>query len=190
MLTELSPLVVAPERIDDLAHHLRLSSGFGREPAVETALRTALEAAVRAVERRTGRVLVARRFAYRAAAWERGGRLTLPLAPVRALVALDVEDAEGACAPQSLESFALNAAAAQPRIVVRRGAAAPRAAAGGGLIATVDAGWEAWEQVPAELRQAAVALAAGHFEGWRGDDAACVVDAVAALLAPYRQVRL
>ncbi|TVQ55946.1 MAG: hypothetical protein EA355_08525 [Rhodobacteraceae bacterium] len=189
MLIELSPLAVAPERLDDLAHHLRFSTGFGRDPVVEAAMRTALEAALRAVERRTGRVLVARRFGFAAPAWEPGGRLTLPVEPVTALVEIVLEDREGLRTAHPAENFIL-APESPPVVVARRGAAPARIPSGGRVVATFDAGWAAWSAVPAELRQATLALAAGHFEGWRGDDAAASVGTVAALLAPYRRVRL
>jgi uncharacterized phiE125 gp8 family phage protein len=190
MLIELSPLVVAPERLDDLAQQLRLSTGFGRDPAVEAALRMAFEAAVRAVERRTGRALTARRFAFGARRWEEGGRLTLPLEPVSALVGVELEDAAGVRTAHAVEGFALSAQFSPPRMAVRPGFVAPPIPDDGLVVVVFDAGWADWASAPADLRQAALALAAGHFEGWRGDDAGAAVGAVAALLAPYRRVRL
>ncbi|SET83438.1 head-tail connector protein [Oceanicella actignis] len=191
MLTELASPPVEALPLAALSDHLRLPSGFAghEEPGLEGYMRAALAT----VENMTGKALLTRRFRWRVREWPRGDRATLPVAPVRALASAARIGPDGAASALDLARLALIEDAHAPALTGAGGGLLPGIPCGGAIEVEFDAGYGAsWDEVPADLRQAAMMLAA-HFHEQRHVAAMSMRAApmgVQALLAPYRRVRL
>lgn len=190
LLKEAAPAGPVPS--DDVAAHLRLSFGFADDGAEDALIAVYLRAAVAAVEMRTGQALLARGFVLQVTGWDRRGRLTLPVGPVAAIDAIRFvwPDRSADLAPGE---WALEPGTTRQRL----------GGAGGGALRAVPAGAVAeleftaghgagWDDVPGDLRQAVLLLAAHYYENRQGDlpERGGLPPAVEALLAPHRPVRL
>jgi uncharacterized phiE125 gp8 family phage protein len=167
--------------------HLRI--GHGDEDPLIAAL---IAAARRVAEARTGLCFMAQRWLCLFDGWPEDNVLTLPVAPVIAVTEAAVFAADGGKTVVAPELYEADLAARPPRLLRKSGAAWPvpgRALNGIGI--TVEAGFGAApDTVPEPLRQAILLLVA-HWYAHRGDDSAAELPpGVAALLAPYRAVRL
>ncbi|MDX3805476.1 head-tail connector protein [Bosea thiooxidans] len=145
------------------------------------------------VEAASGRCLIDQNWRIVLDRWPAGGEIRLPLSPVSAITAARVYDVLGAPQPVAETALSLDRLADPPLIRVigdvpeigrDRGAIEIDVVAGYGATANA---------VPAPLRQAVLRLAARWFEQ-RGDvasrDAQALPAEIAALIAPYRRVRL
>ena len=191
MLTELQPYAAGPEELALLAAHLRLPTGFEDDPAAGAALASAFDAARIMVERATGRALRLRAFRCAAPDWETVS--APPIGPLRSLNAVSVEDADGLARALATEDFRLDPLADPPRVSARAGVAPPAPPTGGRVVIEVEAGYgPKFEDAPADLRAATLAIAAACHERWSVDGTgATVAEPLAeALLAPYRRVSL
>ncbi len=187
MLTDISPPKAQRSQLDALAAYLRLPAGFAGAPD-DAMLAPLIEAAALEVERWTARALMQRAFLLRVDRWDSPTRHALPLSPVVSVETLTLVDAAGARSEIAPDRWRLDAAAGPPAL---RGAPLlPAIAAGGHAEARLVAGYgPEWADAPAGLRHATLTLAAAWY-----DDAGAVGEAppatVAALLAPYRRLRL
>jgi uncharacterized phiE125 gp8 family phage protein len=183
MLTDISPPPAEALPIAAFAAHLRLPEGFGTEdPGLEAHLRAALAA----VEGMTGKGLLARPLLWRVARWRRRDRAELPLVPASALVSAELVRASGA-----REALARLALSGDGGAVIARGGGLPEIPQGDAAEIVVEAGFGGWEDIPADLRQAVLMLAA-HFHEQRhavGAPAAAPFG-VEALVARHRRMRL
>lgn len=178
-MTVIDPGRVADEMLPvaELAVQMRLADGVAASPDQADRLRLRLRAAIDAVERRIGKVLIAREMVL-VGNVEDGRRTRLPVAPVEALLAATVRrgEADLTLGPGAVEIDAHRPVAVLPASV--RGTEIVRL--------TVRAGFGSWSAVPDALRQAvlltAEALDAGEEPG--------LVGTVEALLAPFREIRL
>ncbi|CTQ50910.1 head-tail connector protein [Jannaschia donghaensis] len=161
--------------VADLAACLRLMDGYDTVPGQMARLRSRLRAAITMVEGRTGHVLVARDLQLTGAA-QGGFREIVPLSPLVAVTRAEVR--------QGLVSVDLGAATIEPHphrpTIVFARAVQPGAI----LSVAVTAGYSAWEQVPAPLREAVLAMAQGL------DGAENMTATTEALIAPYRAMRI
>lgn len=166
ILEEQSAVAAAALPVAELRDHLRLGAGFADDAAQDAALERFLRAAIAAAERRTGKALLARRFALRLPGWRDPARQVLPLAPVGALVSAALRDGDGVALPVDAQALRLAADAHFPSLVPAAGGALPRIPAGGEAEIVFDAGYAAdWAGIPADLAQAALILAAWLYEG-------------------------
>ncbi|MBV0891933.1 hypothetical protein KTN05_08730 [Paracoccus sp. Z118] len=175
-----------------LRGYLRLASGFApvEEPTEDAALAGFLRAAIAAVEARTGKVLLRCPFRLRLEEWRDRARQPLPLAPVASVDAVEVTDAAGRVLPVDPGRWRLVPDSQRP-LLLPTGALLPAVPGGGFVTVRFTAGFgETWDEVPADLAQAAVMLAARYHDD-RGDPQAraAVPFAVSALLEKWRQVR-
>ena len=189
MLSELEPVAAAELPLAELRDHLRLGTGFADEAVQDPILEAVLRAALAAVEARTGRALIARGFAWRVGEWRDPERAVLPLAPVEVLSSAEIEDAGGERRDVAGRLILRRPAGARP-VVTGRGGCLPRIPVGGTAVIVFAAGFGPWAAVPADLRQAVLTLAAALYEDRGGMETREVPPLVAALLAPWRIMRL
>ncbi|RGP37044.1 head-tail connector protein [Pseudotabrizicola alkalilacus] len=193
MLTEQT--VVPPEAlpVQAMKDHLRLGTGFADDGLQDGLVVAHLRAAIAAIEGRTGKALLARRFLLRLNRWrEDRGAQALPMAPVSALVSVTVRDANGEGVLVASDRYRLEPDMARPRL---RGAgrSLPGIPEDGTVEIVFDAGFgTGWDAVPADLAQAVLLLAAEFYEvrhsGAQGGPALPL--AVQALIERWRTVRV
>ena len=188
----MTPILIAPPAVEPLG--LAETKAWLRvESAAEDELIGALIASARlVVESLTRRVLVSQTWRLVLDAWPEGSA-PLPFSPVRS-VALRVYSADGESSLIADEEFVLDHRGGDARIRFI-GLPPQPGRARSGIEIDVEAGFSANAQdVPAPLRQAMRLLVARWYEN-RGDveadaDMARTPASVAALVAPYRRVRL
>ncbi|MGB5949464.1 MAG: head-tail connector protein [Parvibaculum sp.] len=160
----------------------------------ENALVTALITAARStLEAETRRAFVTQGWRLVLDAWP-GRDISLPLAPVAAVDAVHVDAGEGTVTLDPT-LFDMDLGAEPPRMAARSDARLPRPAAGiGGIEIDFTAGYGTGAEVPESLRQATLMLVAHWFEARGpvafGSSAADIPLTVAALVAPYRRLKL
>lgn len=193
MLIDATRPSATAEMIAELADHLRLPQGFADDALSAAMLARMLDVAVRVVEDRSRRALLQRAFLLRVSAYDSGDALVLPVAPVSAVQEFALEHADGARVPVDPAIWRLASADGRAAIRARAGRRLPAIPRDGYAEAHFTAGYgAAWSDAPEDLRLAAIQLAARYYE--QRNDAARVSGPlplnVAALLEPYRRVRL
>ena len=190
-LTELDALPAAALPVRDFADHLRLGTGFADDGSQDAVLETYLRAAISAIEGRTGKALLQRRFAWDVFAWNDVSGQGLPVAPVAAIESVTVFSANGNQSDVPANSYALISNTQRP-VLAPSGGALPTLPEGGHCRIVMTAGYSAeWTGVPAGLAQAVRLLAATYFEhrsDARREDVLPL--GVAALIQPFRSIRL
>jgi uncharacterized phiE125 gp8 family phage protein len=190
-LTETSPIPGAALPLAALRDHLRLSSGFADDSTQDGLLEQYLRAAIASVEGRVARALFARDYALRLTRWRDGYAERLPLAPVLAVQGVTLVSAQGVETLVAPARYRLDADGMRPRLEAA-GAALPQIPTGGAVVIAFRAGFGVvWEDIPADLRQAVLLLAAQYYEGRAdagGDDEASF--GIRALLERWRDMRL
>lgn len=161
--------------VADLVAALRLPDGYETVPGQMARLQARLRAAVETVEARSGKILLARQVTLTGGATG-SGREALPVAPIAEVVSATMRQGPDDVA---LPDARLEPQGHRPVLVLGR-----HVRAGTALKVTVEAGYSAWAQVPAPLREAVLTFARG-LDG--GEDVAGTVDA---LIAPYRLRRI
>ena len=176
-----------------LRGHLRMGSGF--EPVADAtedaALAGFLRAAIATVEARTGKVLLTRVFRLRLEDWRDPAAQPLPLAPVLAVETVEMTDAAGAVTAVSPDHWRLIPDSQRPILSPRDGTL-PMVPWGGSVTVRFTAGFgTTWDQVPADLAQAVMMLAARYYEdrGFDGGQNLALPHGVSALIDRWRQVR-
>lgn len=178
-----------------LRAHLRLGSGFelaaGAEAEEDRALEGFLRAAMAAIEARTGKVLLTRRYRMQIADWRDRLGQALPLAPVQAIDSVSIEDAAGVATTLMAADYRLIADMQRP-VLSPVGAMLPSVPQRGFATVRFTAGFgESWDEVPADLAQAVIMLAARYYEDRAQDSAAAALPfGVSALIERWRAVRV
>ncbi|MWD28079.1 hypothetical protein E0K89_011380 [Aquicoccus sp. SCR17] len=192
MLTDETGVPQAALPVADFKAHLRLGSGFAEDDLQDTVLEGFLRAAITAIEGRTGKVLITRSFCWEIAEWRDPVEQGLPLAPVTAVTSLTLVGATGAEEVVAPERFRLVKDDQRPRIEAT-GMALPAIPTEGVARLVLVAGHAAcWGELPADLGQAVLLLAAHYYE-YRDETAlgaGCMPFGVTALIERYRTVRL
>lgn len=175
-----------------LRGHLRLAQGFdGPDDAAEdAALAGFLRAAIATIEGRTGKVLLKRRFRMQLDDWRDRLGQSLPLAPVHSVERIEIDDGAGTVTALPAASWRLVPDSQRP-IILPAGVILPHVPRRGSVTVTFLAGFgDSWAEVPAELGQAVILLAARHFED-RGSDSLrhALPFGVSALIEKWRAVR-
>lgn len=193
ILTEQTGVAAAALPVAAFRAHLRLGTGFADAGLQDGLLESHLRAALAAVEARTGKILLARVFTWEVAAWRDGAAQALPVAPVGAVQSVVLVDRAGVEQVADAGHYRLVRDLHRPRLVAT-GACLPRIPAGGVAEVTFEAGFgPGWDDLPADLAQAVLLLAAEFYEhrhdpGLRGADA--LPAAVVGLVERWRNVRL
>lgn len=192
ILTEVSAPPAAAVPVRAFAEHLRLGTGFADDGSLDAVLELYLRSAMAAIEARIGRALLARPFALTVTRWREDGSQGLPIAPVRSLDAISAIGADGEAEAIDLDAFVL-LRDGRPRLVGRSGRSLPRVPSAGHVEIRFTAGFgDAWDAVPADLRQAVFLLAAHYYENRSETQAApgSMPFGVLVLLESYRAARL
>jgi len=184
----LTPPAIEPVSLSEAKDFLRLLADDEDE-----LLGTLLTAARLMIEAASGRLLIEQGWRIVLDTWPQGGAIRLPLSPVRSLTAARVHPAAGAAELVTPSSLTLIEGADPPLISVSGPVPAPGRARSAIEIDLVAGFGATRDTIPAPLRQAALRLACRWFEH-RGDvvsrDAMRLPAEIAALVAPFRRVRL
>ncbi|MEM8692903.1 MAG: head-tail connector protein [Pseudomonadota bacterium] len=178
--------------VEEFKAHLRLGSGFDGNSLQDDVLRSFLRAALSAVEARTGKALISRSFSYTLSEWGDAQGQVLPVAPVVAIDAITATDRTGTEAILPVDGIWLERDQTQPR-VRPIGAALPAVPGAGTVSVAFTAGYgPAWSDVPADLQQAVMLLAAHYYEyrDETGLSEGCMPFGVTSLLERYRFLRI
>lgn len=173
--------------------HLRLGTGFADDAVQDEVLETYLRAAMATIEARTGKILLARRFNWSLTAWRDLAVQALPVAPVSAIESLTITDRLGGVELIDPVRYGLEQDMHRPKLV-SVGICLPAIPVGGRVEILFDAGFGTdWVDVPADLAQAVMLLAANFYEH-RADSGTSahtqLPSVVAGLIQRYRTVRL
>jgi uncharacterized phiE125 gp8 family phage protein len=190
ILTETAPAAVTPVTLSEFSAHLRLAHGFPDDGAEDALLDLYLRNATAAVEARTGRALVRRGFVLRLSAWNRDGHAVLPVGPVETISRIQL--VRGAEAIDiAAGTWAVEPGSGRQRVTGRQGGALPTIPEGYVAELAFDAGFgPGAADVPGDLRQAVLLLAADYYERRSDEREPGMPMAVRALLEPWRPVRI
>ncbi len=192
MLTELTSVPTEALPVEALKDHLRMGSGFDLPPDQDALMASHLRAAMAAIEGRIAKALIERRFRWTVESWRDGAEVALPLAPASAIVSVTLVDAGGDLTVLPPTSWRLISDLHRPRLA-GKGIALPPVPTDGTAMVEFDAGFGPdWDDVPADLQQAVLLLAAEFYEH-RHDDGASTPGlpfGVVALIERWRQVRI
>jgi len=169
--------------------HLRLGTGFADDAVQDGVLERALRAALTSIEVRIGKVLLTRDFLWRITGWRDLECQALPVAPVTALISLEIVDRTGSVTVFDLTQYRLQEDDYRPRIVATNGRLPAIPAAGGAEIGFQGGYGAAWGDVPADLAQAVFLLAAYLYEHRDGSDEGNLPAGVEMLISRFRTVR-
>lgn len=189
----MTPLALTPPAIEPVS--LAESKDFLRiiGDDEDELLGTLITAARLMIEAACGRLLIEQGWRIVLDAWPLGGEIRLPISPIRSLTAAQVHPASGPAEPVELSSLTLVAGSDPPLIAVAGPVPAPGRAHAAIEVDLVAGFGATRDTVPAPLRQAVLRLACRWFEH-RGDvvsrDAARLPAEIAALVAPFRRMRL
>ena len=178
--------------VAELSRHLRLGRGFGTDGMQDAVLCSFLRAAQSAVEARTGKILLSRTVRIGTEAWDTDTRHPLPLAPVDGVISVTLVDGDGVETLADPATYRLRQDMADPALVAVR-ACLPAIPPGGRADIRLVAGYgTSFTQVPADLGQAVLLLAAHYYE-YRDETAlseGCMPFGVTSLLTRYRTLRV
>lgn len=168
MVKELGAVPLGALPVAVLRAHLRLPEGVApgpHEQAELAGLERALRAALAAIESRTGKALLARAFELRLTQWRGDGcAQVLPVAPVAAITGFGLRDAAGALVPVDPARWRLEEDLHRPKLVAA-GYLLPMIPTGGRAEVIFQAGFGPdWTDLPGDLQQAVLMLAAQYWE--------------------------
>lgn len=194
ILTEVSAPPTAAVPVRAFAEHLRLGTGFADDGSEDVVLELYLRSAMAAIEARLGRALLAREFAWTVTRWREDASQGIPIAPVQAVAGITLVDADGAATAVDPGCWSVLRDGQRPRLVGRFGRNLPRIPRSGHAEIRFTAGFgAAWEDVPADLRQAVFLLAAHFYENRAaagGAGASAMPFGVLVLVEAYRATRI
>ena len=192
MLVEETNVPAAALPVEEFKAHLRLGSGFTGATVQDAVLESFLRAAMAAIEARTGKVLIARGFALTVEAWREAGMQPLPVAPVSAVGSVEIRDASDAVSVVDPGDYRLVQDMQDPKMRAT-GSRLPAIPTGGAAVTRFTAGYGAgWGDLPADLGQAVMLLAAHYYE-YRDETSlgqGCMPFGVTSLIERYRRVRI
>ena len=192
MLIEENTVPDAALPLAEFRAHLRLGTGFGEDSLQEPVLRGFLRAAIAAVEARTGKVLITRAFTWTLASWRDPFAQVLPVAPVRSLTRIACVDRSGIAEDVDAGQYRLEQDTHRPRLRPN-GTVLPMIPRDGSVVIYFDAGYGPdWQDIPADLSQAVLLLAAHYYE-FRHETTlgnGCMPFGVTSLIARYKNMRL
>lgn len=165
MIVETSSIDTSLLPTAELALLLRLPSGFADDDDVTEQLESCLSASVATIEARTGKAIVRRGFSWTIHHWHGRDAQVLPVAPVRGITELRVVAGNGDVTLVDPGRYDLRADTHRPAIVARAGGLPVLGQSGSRAEIDFEAGYGAiWEDVPGDLQQAVLALAAQFFD--------------------------
>ena len=164
MLTEVSSVALAALPVQGLKDHLRLGTGFADGAMQDGLVESYLRAALAAIEGRTGKAILQRRFKLVLDQWRSAEEQALPVAPVVVIESVTLVAADGSSTVVQPAAYTLVADFQRPKLAAV-GYLLPNVPTDGRVEIVFDAGFGAvWAQVPADLQQAVLLLAAQYYE--------------------------
>jgi uncharacterized phiE125 gp8 family phage protein len=164
LLTELTQTPSGDLPVAAFGDHLRLGTAFSQDGLQTGLLAGHLRAAMAAIEARIGKVLLARNFRLTLADWRALSAQPLPLAPVRSIARVAVIDLNGVEMLLDAARYRLQADMHRPKLT-SVGMLFPVVPQDGRIEIEFSAGFGAvWADVPADLAQAVMLLAAQYYE--------------------------
>jgi uncharacterized phiE125 gp8 family phage protein len=192
MLIEDTPVADTLLPLDACKDHLRLGSGFSTDAMQDTLLLSFLRAALAAIEGRTGKALITRTFRWKLYEWRDPSQQVLPIAPVVTVDTVQTTAQDGSTAVVPATSCWLEQDSQQP-LLRPAGFSLPTIPHQGFIEIIFSAGLGgAWVELPPDLQQAVLMLAAHYYE-FRNDAAvteASMPFGVSSLIERYRSVRV
>lgn len=175
-----------------LKRHLRLGSGFAEDDVQDVVLGSFLRAAMAAIEARTGKALISRGFVVTMSDWRDASGQDLPVAPIQLITEVAIVDRFGGASVLDAGSYRLKKDNFAPSLRPMS-ACLPSIPQGGAVEIRFAAGFgPAFEDLPADLSQAVLLLAAHYYE-YRDETAlsqGCMPFGVTSLIARFRPVRM
>jgi uncharacterized phiE125 gp8 family phage protein len=172
--------------------HLRLGTAFGLDGLQDGLIEAHLRAAIATIESRLGKALQSRSFKLTLQDWRNLSQQSLPLAPVSAVSRISVFDAIGVELVLDGARYRVQTDTHRPKLM-SVGMLFPAVPNDGRIEIAFTAGFgAAWGDVPPDLRQAVMLLAAQYYET-RHDGGAPMLglpSAVQSLISPWRNVRV
>jgi len=191
MLIEETPIPDAVLPLEAFKAHLRMGSGFGSDDVQDGVIASFLRAAIAAVEARTGKAVLTREFCLAVTGWHMSDVHVLPIAPVVSIERVEQVAADETRTVADPAGYYLQRDAQRPKL--RGTAVLPEVPKGGAVDVVFQAGFAPeWANVPSDLRQAVLMLAAHYYE-YRNDTGlseGCMPFGVSALIERYKQMRL
>jgi len=172
--------------------HLRLGSGFSDDGLQDSLLESFLRSAMAAIEARTGKILIEREFSWSVSRWRDASGQALPIAPVSAVVEFVLLDRLANETVVEPASWYLEPDMQRPVLAPVSGVLPSLPKAGSARIGMLAGFGPDWSDLPADLAQAVLLLAAHYYE-YRHEvqyDGGCMPFGVSALIERYRTVRL
>jgi len=192
MLIEETNIPDAVLPVAALKAHMRLGTGFAEDTLQDVVIAGFLRAAIAAVEARTGKALIAREFTQAVVKSGPVDVVALGMAPVSEIIEVQTLSPDGAVQGVDPARYWVERDAQTPRLRAVGGNIA-QLPLGGELRVRMQAGWgDDWNDVPVDLRQAVMMLAAHYYE-YRHDTAlsdGCMPFGVTSLIERYRTLRL
>lgn len=172
--------------------HMRMGTGFGEDTLQDSVIDGFLRAAIAAIEARTGKALFEREFTQTARPKCQVDGVTLLVSPVTAVADVQLVSRSGVQKAVNASVYWLERDAHTPRLRPTA-ASLPMPEEGGELRLRYLAGYgPEWDDVPADMQQAVLMLAA-HFYEYRNDTAltnGCMPFGVTSLIERYRGLRM
>jgi uncharacterized phiE125 gp8 family phage protein len=170
MLIEETTVPDAALPVDAFKAHLRLGSGFGQDDVQDVVIRSFLRAAMAAIEARTGKVLITRSFSWSLTFWRDASAQALPVAPVITVSRVSLVARDGVPTEVDQQTYWLERDGQRPKLR-SAGSALPGIPSAGAVLIEFDAGYgEGWDDLPMDMQQAVLMLAAHYYE-YRNDTA-------------------
>jgi uncharacterized phiE125 gp8 family phage protein len=192
MLIEETALPDSALPVTEFRAHLRLGTGFGDDTLQDAVLTSFLRAAMAAVEARTGKILLERGFMWSLTKWHGVEAQELPVAPVSAITRITLVQRDGTETEIDLARVRLEPSIQTPRIR-SIGTCLPTVPSHGSVEIRFSAGWgPAWSDLPNDLAQAVLLLAAHYYE-FRSEttlSAGCMPFGVTSLIERYKTRRM
>lgn len=192
MLIEETPVLPAALPVPEFKAHLRLGSGFAEDSLQDPVLESFLRAAIAAIEARTGKILIERSFSWTLNEWRDPMGQALPVAPVSAITEVVLIDRNDAETVVDAADYKLERDMQRPRLKPQ-GSVLPAVPTHGAVRVAFDAGFGAsWGDLPSDLGQAVLLLAAHYYE-YRNEVGlgdGCMPFGVTSLIERYRTVRI
>jgi uncharacterized phiE125 gp8 family phage protein len=192
ILTEISSIPSGSLPFYNLKNHLRMGTTFSETDLQDPLLEAYLRAAISTIENALGIALIARNYSWHLTAWRDGKTQGLPLRPINSIVSITKYDKQGTSSliDSSLYSLKKDMQSSQ---IISTLAFLPTVDAHGSVEIIFEAGFgNDWEDLPADLAQAVILLAAHFYEFRTGAlmPNGTLPMSVLALIEPYRAMRI
>ncbi|MEX0286748.1 MAG: hypothetical protein AB3N23_19250 [Paracoccaceae bacterium] len=192
VLNEVTPIPEAALPLAEFRAHLRLGSGFGPHTLQDEVLSGFLRAAIVAIEGQIGKSLIVREFNLELSAWDDPSGQRLPVAPVIEVSDVVMVNRTGEETVVDRACYAVSRDNHQP-VLCPVGGALPCIPVIGTVRVRMHAGLApGWGELPADLGQAVLLLAAYYYEqrAETGIAGGWMPYGVTSLLRRYRPMRL